>query len=99
MKEYLCSKCGGLIGFAAVAVLVAGGLGWATAAALRMEREQLNDRAEADHAEKIRDALWRLDSLLAPHLAREDSRPFDHYSAAYSPPLAFHNTGLIAAPG
>ena len=40
----------GRAGFAVVAALVAGGLGWATAAALRLEREQLEQRAEAEHA-------------------------------------------------
>jgi signal transduction histidine kinase len=99
MKDWLCGKCGGLLVYLAVAGLVAGGLGWATVAALSVEREQIAEHAEAEHASKIRLALWRLDSRIAPLLAREDSRPFDHYSAVSSPPLAFHNSGLAAAPG
>ncbi len=99
MKDWLCNKCGGLIAFLAVAALVAGGLGWATVVALRLENEQFAEHAEADHAGKIRLALWRLDSRIAPLLAREDSRPFDHYAAISAPPLALHNTGHAAAPG
>jgi signal transduction histidine kinase len=99
MKDWLCGKCGGLMAFVAVTVLVAGGLGWATVAALRLENEQIAERAEAEHAGKIRLALWRLDSRIAPLLAREDSRPFDHYSAVSAPPLALHNTGQAATPG
>jgi signal transduction histidine kinase len=99
MKDWLCGKCGGSVVFLAVAGLVLGGLGWATAAALRVENEQIAERAEAEHAGKIRLALWRLDSHVTPLLAREDSRPFDHYSAVYAPPLALHNSGQAAAPG
>ena len=75
----------GLAAFVLIAGLVAGGLGWATAAALRLEREQLQARAEAELTGKIRLALWRLDSLMSPHLAREDSRPYNHYSAIFRP--------------
>jgi signal transduction histidine kinase len=99
MKDWLCGKWGGSVTFLAVAALVLGGLGWATAAALRIENEQIVERAEAEHAGNIRLALWRLDSRVAPLLAREDSRPFDHYSAVSAPPLALHNTGQAAAPG
>src|SRR5271170_5833927 len=99
MKDWLCGKCGGLLAFLAVTALVAGGLGWATIAALHLENEQSAEHAEADHAAKIRLALWRLDSRIAPLLAREDSRPFDHYRAVSSPPLALQNSGHLAAPG
>ena len=99
MKDWLCGKCGGSLVFLAVAALVAGGLGWATVAALRLESEQIAERAEAEHAGKIRLALWRLDSRVAPLLAREDSRPYDHFSAVSAPPIAFHNSGQRVTPG
>jgi signal transduction histidine kinase len=89
----LRGKPGGLIAFVAIAVLVAGGLGWATAAALRLEREQLEARAEVELAGKLRLALWRLDSLVGPILARENSRPYNHYSALFAPALALRNDG------
>jgi signal transduction histidine kinase len=75
----------GLAIFILIAALVAGGLGWATAAALRLEHEQLQARADAELTGKRRLALWRLDSLMSPYLAREDSRPYNHYSAIFRP--------------
>jgi signal transduction histidine kinase len=99
MKEWLCSKIGGLGGFLLIAALVAGGLGWATAAALSLERERLAQQAATERANPLRLALWRLDSRIAPLLAREDSRPFNHYSAIYAPPLAFDRQALLCDPG
>jgi signal transduction histidine kinase len=99
MKEFWKGKIGGLAAFAAIAGLVAGGLGWATRAALRLEGEQLQRRAEADYAAQVHLALWRLDGLVAPYLAREDSRPFNHFSAIFTPPLAFRANGYACAPG
>jgi signal transduction histidine kinase len=86
-------KPGGTAAFLIIAALVAGGLGWATAAALRLEREQLDQRAEMERANLLRLALWRLDSRVAPLLVREDGRPYDHYSAVYAPAKAFKNDG------
>jgi signal transduction histidine kinase len=87
------------IGFLLIAGLVAGGLGWATAEALRLEREQFAQAVEAEHANLLRLALWRLDSRIWPLLAREDSRPFNHYSAVSPLPLAVDNSGANCPPG
>src|SRR6516165_9743525 len=91
MKAWLRGKRGGLLAYGLIATLVAGGLGWATAAALRLEREQLAARAEGDRAGLLRVALWRLDSRVSPLLARDDHRPFNHYSAVFAPPVALQN--------
>src|SRR5262249_10822828 len=61
--------------------------------------EQLAQRAESERANLLRLALWRLDSRISPLLAREDSRPFNHYSAVYPLPLALDNRGACCAPG
>jgi signal transduction histidine kinase len=104
MKGWWRGKWGGPIAFALIAGLVAGGLGWATSAALRLEQEQLEQRIEAEYASRIRLALWRLDGLLSPYLAREDSRPFNHYSALFAPQAAFRanlaacNAGEVLEP-
>jgi signal transduction histidine kinase len=95
MKACWRGKAGGLIAFVLIAGLVAGGLGWATSAAVRLEQEQLDQRAEAEYASRIRLALWRLDGLLSPYLARENTRPFDHYSTLFAPPAAFR-ANLVA---
>jgi len=86
MRRWLRGTPGGLAAFVLIAGLVAGGLGWATAAALRLEREQLQDRARTEQlVSKMRLALWRLDSLMSPYLAREDNRPYNHYNAIFRP--------------
>ena len=99
MKEWFRGKCGGAAAFVVICALVAGGLGWATAAALRLEGEQLAERAEAERAGRVRLALWRLDGYVAPLLAVEDGRPFNHYSAVFAAPLAFDNRGVARPPG
>jgi two-component sensor histidine kinase len=91
MKDWLRGKRGGLLTCGLIAVLVAGGLGWATAAALRLEREQQAAQVDNERAAQLRVALWRLDSRVSPLVAREDHRPFNHYSTVYAPPLMFHN--------
>jgi signal transduction histidine kinase len=99
MRYWFRGKRGGLLAFLVIAALVAGGLGWVTAAAWRLEQEQLEARAGASITDKLRLALWRLDSLVSPALAKENSRPYNHYSAVFPPPLAFSNDGTPAVPG
>jgi signal transduction histidine kinase len=99
MKLWLRGKPGGLLAFVLIAGLVAGGLGWASAAVLNLEHQRRQQEAEAERSSQLRIALWRLDSLVAPLLAREDSRPFNHYSAVYAPSLALKADGGAWAPG
>ncbi len=98
MRNWLRGKRGGLLAFLLIAGLVAGGLGWVTAAALRLEHEQLQSRAEVEIQAKLRLALWRLDSYMIPELSREASRPFSHYFAVY-PSQAIDNQGKVVTPG
>jgi signal transduction histidine kinase len=93
MKYWFRGQRGGITAFLAIAALVTGGLGWATKAALRLEREQQEQKAQTALYDKLRLALWRLDTLVAPALAREDSRPYYHYSALYVPAAALHRDG------
>jgi signal transduction histidine kinase len=99
MRPWLGGKAGGLLAFLAIAALVAGGLGWATAAALRLEQEQWAERGAAAREVRLPLALWKLDGRVAADLAREQARPFNHYSTIYPPPLALHNTGRPSPPG
>lgn len=99
MKLWLQGKRGWVIGFALIAALVTGGLAWVTAAALRLEREQSESRAQAELYGKMRLALWRLDSRVFPVLAKEVSRPFHHYSAISPPTLALGPDGRPLTPG
>ncbi|HEV3260892.1 MAG TPA: HAMP domain-containing sensor histidine kinase [Gemmataceae bacterium] len=110
MRSWFRGKRGGLIAFLLISGLVAGGLGWVTAAALRLEEEQrlarlrLEEeqqlaRLQAEYNDRLRLALWRLDSRVSPVLARESSRPYNHYSAIFAPSVALRNDGQLCQPG
>ena len=99
MRPWFRGKRGGFIAFLLISALVVGGLGWATGAALRLEQEQLDARRQGELSSNLRLALWRLDSLVAPALMKEDSRPYNHYSAIFAPPAALYTTGNAAQPG
>jgi signal transduction histidine kinase len=81
MRYWLRGTRGGLAAFLAIAALVAGGLGWVTVAALRLESEQIEDRARADQDDTLRLAMSLLENRVSPTLAREDARPYSHYTA------------------
>jgi signal transduction histidine kinase len=99
MNSWLRRKAPALVAFLMIAALVTGGLGWVTAAVLRLEQEQFEARAQAERDAQLRPALWQLDNRIAPILAREDSRPYHHYSAVYAPSVVFHNDGKPFQPG
>src|SRR5262245_31870506 len=85
--------------FVLIAGLIVGGLGWATVAALRMEEHQREVEAHKERADTMRRALWRLDGWMAPALARENSRPFAHFTPLYAPFPAMTQQGVACAPG
>jgi signal transduction histidine kinase len=108
--NWLTGKTRGSIAYFAIAALLLGGLGWATWAALRVEADQRLAAANAAEAEKLylqqkeqadrlRLAVWRLDSRLTPALAREESRPYPQYFALHTPFPALTSTGIACAPG
>ncbi len=88
MTAALRARSWGLLAYLLIAALVIGGLGWVTAATLRLE---LSDQ--------MRLALWRLDSRVSPALAREDSRPFQHYDPLYVPLPAVEPKLYACPPG
>src|SRR5262249_47420299 len=49
--------------------------------------------------QQLRLALWRLDSFVAPAIAKEKNRPYYQYSAVYAPSLALQNDGNAWQPG
>src|SRR5262249_56249147 len=91
MRSWLRGKRGGLIAFLAISALVGGGLGWVTAAVLRLEREQLESQARAEQDYRLWLAMWRLEARVATALAVEDNRPYNHYNAVYATARAFVN--------
>jgi signal transduction histidine kinase len=112
--NFFGGKLRGLLAYLAIAGLLFGGLGWATHAALRVERDQRLAAANAaqaeqqylekflqqkEQADRLRAALWRLDTRLSPALAREESRPYPQYVALHTPFPALTATGIACAPG
>ena len=61
---------------------------WLGATILRLDREQREYQERAALEEKVRLALWRMDSALGPFIAAESMRPYDLYSAFYPAPEA-----------
>jgi signal transduction histidine kinase len=99
MKYWLRGRFVSLLVYAAIAALVVGALGWVTRDALNLEKERLQERADAQFTDKLHLALWRLDSRISPILAREDSRPYNHFSAVYAPSLALQRSGMTCSAG
>jgi len=71
------------------ALAAAAALGWVTVEALSLEREGARAKAEARFEERVRLALWRMDSYLAPIVAAEAVRPHFHYAPFYAEEDAF----------
>jgi signal transduction histidine kinase len=65
----------------------------------RLEAERLEARLRAQASAKLNLALSLMDARVRTALAREDNRPYHHYSAVYAPPLVFHNDGSPTFPG
>jgi signal transduction histidine kinase len=54
-------------------------LGWVSRQMLQLERAEAVARRDALHQERLRQALWRVDSWMMPRLAREAARPISDY--------------------
>ena len=67
--------------FAICLAVVLAAMGWVSLAAVRLDRAEVKARQQALTEERIRLALWRIDSTLAPILARESARSFLAYQA------------------
>lgn len=67
--------------FLVVACVMLAVLSWLTATLLRLDRDERAARYDAVLQERVRLALWRLDSWLSPQLARESLRPAKDYTS------------------
>ena len=65
--------------FALAVVVALAGMGWVTSAILELERVQVHTRADAEQQARLRLALWRMDSAIAPILSREAGRSIEEY--------------------
>ncbi|MFC1479193.1 sensor histidine kinase [Planctomycetota bacterium] len=78
-----------LILFSACFLLVCGAMVWVTSSVLHLDREGEEARSKAALEENVRLALWRMDSSLAPIIARETARPYFAYSPFYPAERAY----------
>ena len=72
-----------------LAILLAG-MAWATWTALRLDRAHAQAQQKADFEEKVRLALWRMESTLAPLIVQESSRPYFTYYSFYAAERAYN---------
>jgi signal transduction histidine kinase len=93
MRYWFRGKRGAFVAFLLIVALLVGGLGWITDAALALERQHREARAEEELRVQLQLALSLLDSRVRPFLAKEDSRAYNHYSAIYAPSVVFGNDG------
>ena len=63
----------------------ASALVWISARMLAMENERREAERSAQVQERVRLALWRMESIASTLLIRENARPASHYQAFYSP--------------
>ncbi len=75
--------------FAAGALAAMLGMGWLTAHVIGLEHAECAARARAEQTERVRLALWRMDSWLNGQLAPEAARPFFDYDAYHSQSRAY----------
>jgi signal transduction histidine kinase len=72
-----------ILAFGLCLALVVGAMTWVSWTALKLDQAQAQARRQAVFEEDVRLALWRMDSALAPLIARENSRPYFAWYAFY----------------
>jgi signal transduction histidine kinase len=77
------------IAFWVCALLVIDGLAWITWSVVRLDRDQRRAQVAAQHEERVRLALWRMDSRLTPLISQESARPYFEYRAFYPAQRAY----------
>ncbi|MCX6905629.1 MAG: hypothetical protein NTW03_19550, partial [Verrucomicrobia bacterium] len=83
---------------ACFAVLLAA-MGWISLKALTLDRAQAEARRQSEFEEKVRLALWRMESMLAPIIAQESARPYFVYRAFYATERAYNRMFNEVQPG
>jgi len=68
------------VAFTLCLAVVLTALAWVSVTVLRLEREQATAQEQAALEENVRLALWRMDSAVAPLLARENMRPISDFN-------------------
>ena len=64
-------------------------MGWVSLAALRLDRGQQEAARQAEVEERVRLALWRMDSALATLVVEESARPYHAYASFHPAERAY----------
>ena len=64
-------------------------LGWISWIVIDLESAGFQARAEAEHQESLRLALWRMESRLTPLTVQEVARPYFQYRSYYAQQRAY----------
>ncbi|WP_428306336.1 sensor histidine kinase [Lacipirellula sp.] len=89
------------LAFALCGVVATAAFAWLTLHALRVDRERSLARAEAQLEQNVSQALWQMDTKLAPLIAEEVTRPHEFYESFVNVPAANKsewNLGSVASP-
>lgn len=81
-----------------IAVLLAA-MAWVTAHTLRLEEQRLAAGQERELQERVRLALWRMDSAAGALVIAENSRPANHFKDFHAAGQAYTNTYQILPKG
>ena len=79
--------------FASCAAVLLAAMGWVSITALRLDQAQQLTQQQAEFEERVRLALWRMDSSLVSLLVEESARPASAYQAFYGPQRAYTKGG------
>lgn len=71
------------MGFIVSLLVVVAAMGWISWTVVRLDRAEALARQHAAQEENVRLALWRMDSMVAPLIAQESTRPFFLYRSFY----------------
>jgi signal transduction histidine kinase len=77
--------------FAICLLVVLAAMGWISWTAMRLDRLETEARLQTAQEEKVRLALWRMDTALAPLVAQESARPYFAYKSFFPGDRAFGN--------
>src|SRR5262245_56580781 len=74
-------------------------MGWVSWTALSLDDAQRRAGQQAELEEKVRLALWRMDSALAPLMLEESARPYQNYESFPTVSRAYKKGGTSYAEG
>jgi len=86
------------IAYALGAALTIGAMAWVSAHLVELQKRELTAGLEVRRSDRLRIALWRMDSWLTPLLAQEAARPWYEYRAFYEPPEGQYTAMLQEVP-